>query len=114
MKTNQMTSRVVRVAVSLLDEDFVRVAREEEQAAEIAEIDELVTEELGDLAELDALVEEADGLFSAAEAAETFRVSRELTDPARARRAHRRADRKALRSLPMRLDMTGFDAGEAA
>lgn len=114
MKTERMTSRIARDAVLLLDEDFVCVAREDEQAAEIAEIDALVAEELGDLAELDALVEEAEREWADAERVESFRVSRELTDEVRARRAHRRSDRKALRGLPMRLDVTGPVSGEAA
>jgi hypothetical protein len=115
MKPARITSREVTEALfPLVDDDISTVAREEDMAAEVAEIDALLAEELGDVAELDALVEAADGVFAAAEAVETFRVSRELTDGVRARRAHRRADRKALRALPVRLEVTGPVAGEAA
>ena len=102
-----MTSRFARDVMALLDEDFVRLAREEEMAEEVAEIDALIAEELGDLAGVDGLVEDAEREFTAAEAAEVFRVSRELTDPVRARRAHRWTERAVLRGL-------ATDAGEAA
>ena len=108
MRTAQITSReAIEALFPLLDEEISTVAREEEHAAEVAEIDALVAGEPGDLAELDALIAEADGVFAAAEAAAVFRVAHELTDPVRARRAHRRTDRAVLRGL-------ATEAGEAA
>ena len=108
MKSVRITSReAVEALFALVDDDVSTVAREEEQAAEVAEIDALIVQELGDLAEVDGLVEEAERVFAAAEAAESFRVTRELTDPVRGRRAHRRTDRAVLRGL-------ATEAGEAA
>ncbi|WP_020418543.1 hypothetical protein [Amycolatopsis sp. ATCC 39116] len=98
MKTVLITDRRASEALfPLFDDDIASVAREDQMAAEIAEID--------------ALIEEAERGWAAAEQVETFRLSRELTDQVRARRTTRRAAQRALRSLPVRLD--GI-TGEAA
>jgi hypothetical protein len=107
MKSVRISREAVAALFALVDEDISAVVWEEEMAAEVAEIDALIVQELGDLAGVDGLVEEAERVFAAAEAAESFRVTRELTDPVRARRAHRRTDRVVLRGL-------AADAGEAA
>ncbi|OXM70731.1 MULTISPECIES: hypothetical protein [Amycolatopsis] len=98
MKTVLITSHEASEALfPLFDDDIATVAREDQMAAEIAEID--------------ALIEEAERGWAAAEQVETFRLSRELTDQVRARRTARRAAQRALRSLPVRLDAV---TGEAA
>ncbi|QRP46903.1 hypothetical protein [Amycolatopsis sp. FDAARGOS 1241] len=73
-----------RALFALVDDQISGVAREEDMAAEVAEID--------------ALVQDAEREWIAADLEESFRVSRDLTDQVRARRAHRRADRAALRT----------------
>ncbi|WP_431900822.1 hypothetical protein [Amycolatopsis thermoflava] len=94
MKFARITSpEALDALFPLVDEDISAVARDEAVAAEVAEID--------------ALIEEMEREWAAAERVEAFRVSRELTDEVRARRAMRRASREALRSLAVR-------AGEVA
>lgn len=101
MKTARITNQHATEALFPLVDDLIsNVAREEEMAAEIAEID--------------ALVEEAEREWIAADLEESFRVSRDLTDQVRARRTHRRVGREVLRSLPSRLDMADLHIGEAA
>ncbi|MEV5296476.1 hypothetical protein [Amycolatopsis methanolica] len=85
MKFARITSpEAVDALFPLVDEDISAVARDEEIAAEVAEID--------------ALIEEAEREWAAAERVEAFRVSRELTDLVSARRAVRRVTREVLRS----------------
>ncbi|GAA5158033.1 hypothetical protein [Amycolatopsis dongchuanensis] len=85
MKYARITSpTAVDALFPLVDEDISAVARDEEIAAEVAEID--------------ALIEEAEREWAAAERVESFRVSRELTDLVSARRAVRRVTREVLRS----------------
>ncbi|MFD4251941.1 hypothetical protein ACFWQL_19595 [Amycolatopsis thermoflava] len=85
MKFARITSpEALDALFPLVDEDISAVARDEAVAAELAEID--------------ALIEEAEREWAAAEQVEAYRVSRELTDQVRARRATRRAAREALRS----------------
>jgi hypothetical protein len=111
MKPARITNReVIEALFPLVDDDISTVTREEDAAGEVAEIDALLAEELGDLAELDALVEAAEREWAASDLAESGAVPR-FTDPVRARRAHRRADRSVLRSLPVRV---GRSSGEAA
>ncbi|WP_435060627.1 hypothetical protein [Amycolatopsis thermoflava] len=94
MKFARITSpEALDALFPLVDEDISAVARDEAVAAEVAEID--------------ALIEEMEREWAAAERVEAFRVSRELTDEVRARRAMRRASREVLRSLAVR-------AGEVA
>ncbi|MDQ0378601.1 hypothetical protein [Amycolatopsis thermophila] len=97
MKTVLITSSEAKEALfPLFDDDIAAEAREDQMAAEIAEID--------------ALIEEAERGWAAAEHAEMFRVSRELTDQVRARRTARRATRESLRSLPVRIDVVTEEA----
>ncbi|MFD4191386.1 MULTISPECIES: hypothetical protein [Amycolatopsis] len=85
MKFARITSpEAVDALFPLVDEDISAVMRDEEIAAEVAEID--------------ALIEEAEREWAAAERVESFRVSRELTDLVSARRAVRRVTREVLRS----------------
>ena len=101
MKTARITNPTATEALFPLVDDLISsVAREDEMAAEVAEID--------------ALVEEAEREWIAADLEESFRVSRDLTDQVRARRTHRRAGREVLRSLPSRLDITDVRMGKAA
>ena len=94
MKFARITSpAAVDALFPLVDEDISAVVRDEEVAAEVAEID--------------ALIEEAEREWAAAERVEAFRVSRELTDVVSARRATRRLTREALRS---RVRFTGVAA----
>ena len=105
MNTWRIADQATREALFVLvDDDIASAAREEHAVVERAEIAALIAEELGDLAGVDALVENAERELAAVHLAETFRVAHELTDPVRARRAHRRA---VLRGL-------AADAGEAA
>ncbi|GAB3580380.1 hypothetical protein GCM10027445_50580 [Amycolatopsis endophytica] len=97
-----------RALFPLMDEDITAMLIADDATAEAAELDSLIAEELGpDFAEIDALVDQAERDFAAAEQVESFRVSRELTDQVRARRAARRAARESLRSLPGRFDTAG-------
>jgi hypothetical protein len=99
MRSARITSReAVEALFPLVDDSISTVAREEEMRVERAEID--------------ALVEEMECEWVSADVAESFRVSRDMTDQVRARRAHRRAARVALRSLPVRVADLGD--GEAA
>jgi hypothetical protein len=101
MKTARITSPNATEALFPLVDDLIStVAQEEEMAAEVAEID--------------AAVEEAEREWAAAARAEVFRVSRDLTDQVRARRAHRRVGRVVLRSLPRQFGAPGEYEGEAA
>lgn len=98
-----ITDPAVRRALQAqLDEDISAVAREEEAFVERAEIEAALAAEWGDQAtDLDSLVEEWERVWSAADRTESWRVSRDMTDQVRARRTHRRADRSAMRSLPL-------------
>lgn len=63
---------------------------------------------------IDVLLEEVDRELATEERAVTVRVSHDFTDSRRAWRAARRASRTALRSLPVRADVTDLRDGEAA
>jgi hypothetical protein len=84
----------------VLDDDISAVQREEDMAAEITYIDRLI--------------EEVDHELVAEEHTETVRLTRDFTDQRRARRAHRRADRAVLRSLPVRMEVAELPESEAA
>ncbi|PXY17882.1 hypothetical protein BAY59_35430 [Prauserella coralliicola] len=100
MKTTRITSRQAREAVDLaFDQDIWNAAREEEMAAEVAEID--------------ALIEEVDRELAAEAGAAAHRALRPFTDVERARRSQRRTVRDALRSLPVRIEAADV-AGEVA
>lgn len=116
MRNARITNREARRAlVPLLDEDMATVAEEEAMAAEVAEVDALVRSELGEEAALlDGVIEQAERDWAATDRAERFRLSRNLTDPVRVRRATRRVGRLVLRSLPVRLDVADLIEGEAA
>ena len=111
MKTARITNQQASEALfPLVDDSISTVAREEEMAAETAAVDALIDEAVGDrIPEIEALIEAAEREWIAAGLEESFRVSRDLTDQVRARRAHRRVGREVLRALPSRLDL-----GEAA
>ncbi|WP_236793263.1 hypothetical protein [Amycolatopsis sp. GM8] len=113
MRNARIAGRDAAEALSLLlDEDIATVAEEDAVAAEVAEIDALVRMELGEeAAVLDAVIEQAERTWAGVDQLESFRLSRNLTDPVRVRRGARRAGRVVLRSLPVRLDVLG---GEAA
>lgn len=89
MRTARLARQAWEALFALVDDDISSVAREEETAVERAA--------------LDALIEEMEQEWVAAQRVETWRVSRDLTDQRRARRAHRRADREALRLLPVQV-----------
>lgn len=60
MRSVQVTDRAVRaVLLGLVDDDIAAAAWEEHAAAERAEVDALIVEELGGLVDVDALVAEA-------------------------------------------------------
>lgn len=84
---------------ALADDVVFAVQEEEEMAREVAEVD--------------ALFESVERELADDERTEQFRVLRDCTDQVRARRARRRADRAAVRSLPVRLS-AGPLGGEAA
>ncbi|GAA4663539.1 MULTISPECIES: hypothetical protein [Amycolatopsis] len=100
MEFARITSAAAREALlPLVDDDISAVAIAEDAAAEAAEIDALIEQELGpDFAVIDEQVEQAERDFAAAELVSAFRVTHELTDQIRARRTVRRATREALRS----------------
>lgn len=100
MRTARITSRQASEALfPLVDEDISTVVREEEMAAEVAEID--------------ALIEEVDRELAAEADAAAHRALRPFTDVERARRSQRRTVRDALRSLPVRIEAADV-AGEVA
>ncbi|GAA5128868.1 hypothetical protein [Haloechinothrix salitolerans] len=88
----------VEVVAAVSDETVSAVEREEAMAAEVAEIDRLI--------------DDVDRELAAQERTEAVRVSRAFTDVRQVRRARRRADRVALRTLPGRVDVSA--AGEVA
>ncbi|WP_435122949.1 hypothetical protein [Amycolatopsis thermoflava] len=100
MKFARITSIPAREALfPLVDDDIAAMMLADDAAAETAEIDALIEQELGpNFAEIDELVEQAERHFAAVEQVGNFRVAHELTDPVRARRTTRRATREALRS----------------
>lgn len=101
MKSVKITDPQVSRALAELGDDVVcAVQREEDMAAEIARID--------------ALLEEADRDLAREERTESVRITRDVTDQVRARRARRRADREVLRMLPTRLSGADLPSGEAA
>lgn len=63
---------------------------------------------------IDALLAEVDQELTAASAVAEIRTRHAFTDPQHAHRTRRRADRAALRVLPVRLDTTTSTRGEAA
>jgi hypothetical protein len=65
-------------------------------------------------AEIVRLLEQVDRELAAEQRKEGSRIDRNFTDQRQARRAHRRAARLALRSLPIQLDASDSSAGEAA
>jgi hypothetical protein len=101
MKFARIISREADEALSLLaDEDISAVERAEERRAERDDIDRLLAEEWGaEVPEIDAVIEEAEREWISAGLVESFRVSRDLTDGARAHRARRRTTREVLRTL---------------
>lgn len=92
----------VSAVAAVSDETVSAVEREEAMAAEVAEIDRLI--------------DEVDRELAAQECTESVRLTRAFTDARRMRRARRRADREALRTLPTRLDVpaAGAVGSEAA
>jgi hypothetical protein len=100
MSSPRITSRRAVLALRpLLDDDIADVAIQEHAAKETAEID--------------ALIEQAEQEWAAAERTKTARISRMFTDQPRARRAHRRADRTVLRTLPGQLRPSSTVEGAA-
>lgn len=98
MKSVRITDPQASRALAEWGDDVVcAVQREEEMAAEIALVD--------------ALLEEADRELARDEHAESVRITRDVTDQVRARRARRRADREVLRALTSR---GAADPGEVA
>lgn len=94
MKHGRIASaEAARVVATLTDDDVSAVQREEHLAAQAAE----------EVALVDRLLEEIDRELIAQQRAEHVRLSRAFTDPVRARRAHRRADRAVVRTLPAHL-----------
>jgi hypothetical protein len=84
----------------LADEDICAAQREEDMAREAAEVDRLI----------DAVDRE----LAAEQWTQSYRITREFIDQRQARRAHRRAARLALRSLPTQLDALDTSRGDAA
>lgn len=64
--------------------------------------------------DFDTEFESIERALAADERTEQVRLSRAMTDQVRARRARRRADRAAVRLLPVRLAGAGPLGGEAA
>ncbi|PXY32114.1 hypothetical protein [Prauserella muralis] len=94
MKTARITSRQARESVDLaFDQDIWSVTKEEEMAAEVAEID--------------ALIDEVDRELAAEAGAAASRALRPFTDVDRARRAQRRAVRDALALLDRKALIAG-------
>lgn len=101
MEFARIADRQARAALALWsDEDITAVHEEEVMAVEVAYIDRLI--------------DEVDRELVAQERAELVRMTRRFTDQVRARRAHRRADRAAVRSLPRRHDLGHEHESEAA
>jgi len=101
MKSVRITDPQASRALAVLGDDVVcAVQREEEMAAQIAQVD--------------ALLDEADRELACDERAELVRITRDATDQVLARRARRRADREVLRALPTRLSGAELPSGEAA
>jgi len=98
MRQVRITDPLAAQAVAAVSDETVSAAHEEElMAAEVAEIDRLIDEVDRDLA--------------AQERTESVRITREVTDQVRARRARRRANRELLRALTSR---GAADLGEVA
>lgn len=90
MKTARISDPVARKALAVLSDDIVSADQKEAQMAR-------------EIAEVDALLEEIDRDLAADTRLELVRLTHDATDQVRARRARRRADRAALRTLPGRL-----------
>lgn len=95
MKHGRIADPLAAETVAALADDVVSAVQEDEGMAD-------------EIAEVDALLESIDRELADDERREQLRVLHDVTDQVRARRARRRADRVALRSLPPRF------AGEAA
>jgi hypothetical protein len=113
MRTGYTTRRQAEAAFDGLDADEEDVsARQDSWAAT------LDTVELGhppdQEAEIDRLLAQVDHELAAELRTESYRTTREFTDQRQAHRAHRRAARLALRSLPTQLDAADSPEGEAA
>lgn len=107
MKLGRIADVEAAAAIAaLVDDDVFAVQKEEHMAAQAVE----------EVALIDRLIDEVDKELTAHERAEHVRLSRAFTDQRRARRAHRRAEREVLRTLPVRLDAPVIRevAGEAA
>lgn len=101
MRQVRISDQAAMDVVAALGDDVVfAVEKEEEMAKEIAEVD--------------ALLESVDRELVADERTETVRITRDTVGQVRARRARRRADRVALRSLPVRLIAVDALEGEVA
>ncbi|WP_210717333.1 hypothetical protein [Amycolatopsis acididurans] len=104
MKTPRITNRQARAAVDLaFDQDIWMTNKEEEMAAEAAEID--------------ALIDEVDRELAAEARTAGRRILRPFADVERARRAQRRAVRDALSLVEANVVLARihrFDQGEAA
>ena len=96
MKTTRLTNRQAREAVELaFDQDICMTTREEEMAAEAAEID--------------ALIDEVDRELVAEARTAGSRVLRPFVDVERARRAQRRAVRDALSLVEANAVLAGLN-----
>lgn len=90
MKTARISDPLAREALALWSDDVVSADQKEDQMAR-------------EIAEVDALLEEIDRDLAADARLELARLTHDTADQVRARRARRRADRAALRTLPGRL-----------
>lgn len=104
MKHARIASAEAARVSTLSDDDVSAVQRDEHQAAQAAE----------EVALVDRLLEEIDRELIAQQRAEHERLSRAFTDQVRARRAHRRADRAVVRTLPAHLAAEQGSSGSEA
>ncbi|PXY26733.1 hypothetical protein BAY59_19000 [Prauserella coralliicola] len=109
MRSAHISRRQAEAQFAGMDADYDDVFAVQAHVAQHAD-----AVELAELAEVHALLDELDAELEAAEHAALIRVPR-FTDPQRAGRSRRRSERSALRSLPVRLDISEVTStGEAA
>lgn len=90
MKTARITHPLAVAALAIHTDDDISAAEKDERAA-------------AEVAGVDRLLEDIDRELIAQQRAEHLRLTRAFNDQVRARRAHRRANRAAVRALPTRL-----------
>lgn len=113
MRTGYTTRRQAEAAFEGLDVDENDVSARQDGLAAAFSAAEL-GQSSDDEADIDRLLEQIDRELAAEQRTESYRITRDFTDQRQARRAHRRAARLALRSLPTQLDSPDSSAGEAA